>query len=149
MGFIAFSGLILSACSGSKKTTQTAPSRTPGVAAPGGAPNGAPARPGAARGGIKKILDVITKEAKTDEGLFSVHKVGDKYYFEIPDELLEREILIVTRVSGSTENFSFGGAGQKARGQQVIRWQRNGDNILLRHVSYNSVASEEDPVLFP
>ena len=55
-------------------------------------------------------------------------------------------MLLVTRVSGTTENFSFGGAGQKARNQQVVRWQRKGDKIMLRHVSFQSVANEEDPI---
>jgi len=103
-------------------------------------------RPPSKKGDIKKFSEVITKDAITDEGLFNVHKVDDKHYFEIPDEMLEREILLVTRVSGTTQNLSFGGAGQKARGQQVIRWHRKGDTILLRHVSYSSVADEEDPV---
>ena len=34
----------------------------------------------------------------------------------------------------------------KSRPQQVIRWERMHDNILLRSVSYNSVADFEDPV---
>ena len=55
-------------------------------------------------------------------------------------------MLLVTRVAGSTENFSFGGAGQKARSQQVVRWQRKGQSIKLRHVSFSSVANEEDPI---
>lgn len=95
---------------------------------------------------MKKFSEVITKDAESDEGLFNVHKVKDKYYFEVPNELLEREMLLVTRVAGSTQNLSFGGAGQKARGQQVVRWQRKENSILLRHVSYSSVADEEDPV---
>jgi hypothetical protein len=38
----------------------------------------------------KTFSDVITDEAESDEGLFTVHKVGSKYYFEIPDEVLEK-----------------------------------------------------------
>lgn len=95
---------------------------------------------------FKKYSEVITSEAKTDEGVFDVHKVEEDYFFEIPNEMLDREMLLVTRISGSTQNLSFGGAGQKARGQQVVRWQRKGNNILLRHVSYSSVADEDDPV---
>lgn len=103
-------------------------------------------RPTPPRNGIKKFSDVIKKDAKTDEGLFDVHKQSGKYYYEIPNTLLDQEMLLVTRVSGTTEGFSFGGAGQKARGQQVIRWQREGDNVLLRHVSYQSVADEDNPI---
>lgn len=95
---------------------------------------------------MKKFSEIVTDDAETDEGVFNVHKVDDKYYYEIPNELLEREMLLVTRVSGSTENFSFGGAGQKARSQQVIRWQKKENSIKLRHVSFSSVADEEDPI---
>ncbi len=40
---------------------------------------------------------LITDEAISTHGLFDVHKVGDKYYFEISDRLLNREMLVVTR----------------------------------------------------
>lgn len=100
----------------------------------------------ASKGDMKKFSDVITKDAETDEGVFNVHKVDEDYFFEIPDEMLDREFLLVSRVAGSTQNLSFGGAGQKARSQQVVRWQRKDDMVLLRHVSYESVADEDDPV---
>ena len=61
----------------------------------------------------KAYADVITAEAQTDEGLFTVHKVGSKYFFEIPLTLLEEEILVVSRISGHVKNLNFGGAGMK------------------------------------
>ena len=39
--------------------------------------------------GPKPYKEVITDKAITKKGLFTVHKVEDKYYFEIPDTLLE------------------------------------------------------------
>lgn len=95
---------------------------------------------------IKPYEDVITKEAVTDNGLFTVHKIIGEYYFELPKTLLERELLVVSRMSGTVKNFSFGGAGMKTRPQQVVRWQEKDENILLRSVSYNSVASNDDPI---
>lgn len=89
---------------------------------------------------------VITSDAESDEGLFTFHKVDDKYYFEIPQDLLEREILIVSRISGHVKGLNFGGAGMKSRPQQVIRFQKKDNQLLLRSVSYNSVADEEDPI---
>ncbi len=47
---------------------------------------------------VKSYKDVITAKAETKPGLFSVHKVDDKYYFEIPDSLLKREVLFTTRL---------------------------------------------------
>jgi hypothetical protein len=98
------------------------------------------------KGDFKKFSEVITKDAESDEGVFTVHKVDDKYFYEIPDEMLDREMLLVSRVAGSTQNLSFGGAGQKARSQQVVRWQRKDKMVLLRHVSYESVADPDDPI---
>jgi hypothetical protein len=94
----------------------------------------------------KKYEDIITEEAVTDSGLFIVHKIVDKYFFEIPEEILDREILVVTRMSGYVKGLSFGGAGMKTRPQQVIRWQKHDNKLLLRSVSYNSVASHDEPV---
>jgi hypothetical protein len=94
----------------------------------------------------KGYEDIITEEAVTDDGLFTVHKVDDKYYFEIEKDLLQREILVVSRISGHVKGLNFGGAGMKSRPQQVIRWEQQDDHLLLRAVSYNSVASFEDPI---
>ncbi len=97
-------------------------------------------------GPVKAYKDVITKDAVSDDGLFKVHKVKNNHYFEIPNHLLEKEMLIVSRISGFVKNLNFGGAGIKSKPQQVIRWQKKDDQILLRSVSYNSVASHDDPV---
>lgn len=98
------------------------------------------------KGGLKPYDKVITKAAKTDSGLFIYHKVKTKHYFEIPKDLLDKQMLIVSRISGITQGLSFGGAGMKSRPQQVVRWQKVENNILLRSVSYNSVANENDPI---
>lgn len=89
---------------------------------------------------------IITDKAKTDEGLFTVHKVKEKYYFEIPDTLLEQEMLLVSRIAGTQNDLSFGGAGMKVRSQQVVRWQKKNNKILLRHVSHESIADENNPI---
>lgn len=93
--------------------------------------------------GFKPYDEVITDEAITDEGLFTVHQVDDKYYFEIPDSLLGDEILLVSRVAKTMNNLAYGGSKINT---QTIRWQRREDDILLRHVSYENVASDSVPV---
>ena len=98
------------------------------------------------KGKIKAYGKVITNEAKTDSGLIINHYVDGKHYFEIPDDLLEDEILVVSRISGFVKGLNFGGAGVKSRPQQVIRWQKMKDKILLRSVSYNSVADFDEPI---
>lgn len=96
--------------------------------------------------GLKSYEEVITSEAITDEGLFTSHQVGDDFYLEISDNLLEKEILIVSRISGHVKGLNFGGAGMKSRPQQVIRLQKFGSKILMRSVSYNNVANEDEPI---
>lgn len=136
LSLLLCSVLVISGC----KTAQS-------TATSGNSAQNSPRRGGPGSGDeMKKFSEIVTDKAVTDEGVFNVHKVDDKYYFEINSDLLEREMLLVTRVSGSTENFSFGGAGQKARGQQVIRWQRKENSIKLRHVSFSSVADPDDPI---
>ena len=88
----------------------------------------------------------LTKDAEVQPGLFTVITKDDKVYFQIPNDLLEDELLVVSRISGFVKNLNFGGAGTKSRPQQVVRWQQHGKKLLLRSVSYNSVASPDDPV---
>ena len=91
----------------------------------------------------KTYKDIITKEAITDKGLFDIHKVKDKYYYEINDSLLGREMLMVTRIAKTASGLGFGGGKQNT---QVLRWQKKDSKILLRVVSHNIVASDSLPV---
>jgi hypothetical protein len=116
------------------KTTENASS-------PSKAPSGM--RGKSAKEGIKKYSEVITKKAVTDEGLFDVHKVEDKYYYEIPNGLLNHEFLLVSRIAKTAENLGYGG---EKLNTQIVRWQRRDDQILLRHVSYENVASDTMPI---
>lgn len=94
---------------------------------------------------FEKYTEVVTDEAETDEGLFDVHQFddGDKLLFELPDSLLGREMLLVSRVARTAESIGYG--GQKMN-TQVVRWERRAKSILLRAVSHNIVASDSLPV---
>ncbi|MEO9872650.1 zinc-dependent metalloprotease [Ekhidna sp.] len=104
------------------------------------------AAPKKKKNGLKKYAEIITDEAISDEGLITSHQVGDDFYFEIPADLLEKEILIVSRIAGHVKGLNFGGAGMKSRPQQVIRFQKMGGKILMRSVSYNNIANEDEPI---
>lgn len=91
----------------------------------------------------KPYNKVITKDAKSDKGLFTVHSLNDKYYYEIPDSLFDREMLMVTRISKTASGLGFGGGKQN---EQVLRWQKKGKKVVLRVVSYNVVAADSLPV---
>ena len=58
-------------------------------------------------GAMKPYKEIITKEAVTKEGLFTVHTVKDKNYFEIGDSILGKEILVVSRIAGFVKNLNF------------------------------------------
>ena len=123
-----------------KKKGETAPAAP--ATPPARPPQAGPVKPDS----IMPYAKVITSKAVSDEGLFAIHKVENSYFFEIPDSLLDREILIISRISGSVDGLTFGGAGMESRPEQVVRWQRFENKILLRSVSYNNVASEEKPI---
>nr|WP_298997538.1 zinc-dependent metalloprotease [uncultured Allomuricauda sp.] len=95
------------------------------------------------KGAIKPYDKVITKEAKTDEGLFLVHQVDDKHFYEIPDSLFNREMLMVSRISKTATGIGFGGGKINT---QVLRWEKKPKKVLLRVVSYGNVAADSLPV---
>ena len=86
---------------------------------------------------------VITKDAKTDEGVFKVHTIKDKVYYEIPKSELDKEFLWVSQIAKTTLGVGYGG---QAMGNRVVKWERKGNRILLRNVSYEVVADPKLPV---
>ncbi|MBZ9628979.1 zinc-dependent metalloprotease [Psychroflexus sp. CAK1W] len=97
----------------------------------------------ASKKGIKPYSKIITNKAKSDEGLFKVHKVEEDYFFEIPDSLFNREMLMVTRIAQTAQGLGFGGGKQN---EQVLRWQKRGDKVYLRVVSYDITAADSLPI---
>jgi hypothetical protein len=96
---------------------------------------------------FKKYSEVITGKAISDDGLFTVHQVGDKYYYEVPFNLLDKDMLLVTRISKIPEGLGGGyvNAGSKAN-EQIVHWSRVQNSIHLKSISYNSVADEDLPI---
>ncbi|MDX5437650.1 MAG: DUF5118 domain-containing protein, partial [Pontibacter sp.] len=101
----------------------------------------------ASRNGIKSYSEVITKDAISDEGLFTVHKVGDKYYYESPDSLLQRDFLWISRFANLPAGLGGGyvNAGSSVNEQMVV-WQKFENKILLKTKSYNAYASDSLPI---
>ena len=90
----------------------------------------------------KTYSDVITDDTETDEGVFDVHRTDEVLLFEIPDSLLGRDMLLVSRIAKVPVGFpGFSPAGVKT-GEQVLRWERQADKILLRTISYSNVADD-------
>ena len=100
-------------------------------------------KPKPKKGAILPYDKVVTKEMKTDEGLFKVHSLEDTFLFEVPDSLLNREMLMVTRIAKTANGIGFGGGKTNT---QVLRWERKKKKILLRIVSHSVVADTILPV---
>jgi hypothetical protein len=98
---------------------------------------------GGGRGGrapepeIRPYERVITKDAKSDDGVFTVHRIKDRVYYEIPKAHLGREFLWVSQIARTTLGAGYGG---QSAGNRVVKWERHGDRVFLRAVSYDVVA---------
>ncbi len=93
------------------------------------------------KNGIQSYDKVITKEAVSDEGLFKVHKVKDKYFYEIPKDLYKKDMLWVSRIAQIPAGLGGGyvNAGSKTN-EQVVHWERFQDKLLLKVKSYTNIA---------
>jgi hypothetical protein len=79
---------------------------------------------------------VITAEAKTQTGLFKVHQIAERFYYEIPRDELNRDQLLLLR-----------GAGDGSSGSNmVVRWQRHGNRVFLRQYSYGVMADSTEAI---
>ncbi len=86
---------------------------------------------------------VITKDAKSAKGIFTVHEIKDRYYFEIPRDELGREFLLNVRVSKTTLGVGYGG-DQLA--DLVVRWELSGNKVHLRNMNYGVTADPDSPI---
>jgi hypothetical protein len=107
------------------------------------APASPSSRPPVSRNGIKPYAEVITAKAKSKEGLFTVHEMEGKYYYEIPDTLLGRDMLVVTTIAKTADGIGYGG---ERTNTLLVRWDKNGDNVLLKVVSYTNTAADSLPI---
>jgi hypothetical protein len=76
-------------------------------------------------------------------GLFTVHKVEDKYFYEIPEEMLGKEMLMVTTIAKTANGVGYGG---ERTNTQMLRWDKKDKNILLKVVSYANTAADSLPI---
>ena len=93
----------------------------------------------------KPYAEIITAKAITANGFFKVHKVEDKYYFEIPDSLLNRDVLVVNRISKAAagNRVSMMGYGGDQIGKNVIQFSKGPSNkLFLKSISFQEMASD-------
>ncbi|WP_353138989.1 zinc-dependent metalloprotease [Pseudopedobacter sp.] len=129
---IAFACMVsliaISSCKSKKKATKNA---TPIVLQ----------KPQPKPGALKAFSEVIKSNAKRDSGLFNVYSLDDKFYYEIPDSLLGREMLSVTRYAKTPpKDGTYGGEEVNS---QVWIWEKIGKKILIKVPSYTNVAGKD------
>ncbi|WP_028295308.1 zinc-dependent metalloprotease [Olivibacter sitiensis] len=135
--------LSVPACSSKKKTQQKSVASAAAATGPGTVRDTS-ARPAGQQGPRKvepkKFDAFIKKDAKIDSGMFNVYFQEDKYYFELPDSLLNRDILVVNRLSKSAADLRSGMSGYAGDqiNRNVIRFDKGPNNkVFLRKISFS------------
>lgn len=86
----------------------------------------------------KKPVDykkIIPENAKGQHGLFDTRQVDQKWYFEVPDSLLGRYLLTVSRYVTTAQGMDSYG-GEKINEQTIYFEKGNNNNLLLRALVY-------------
>lgn len=84
--------------------------------------------------------EVVPASATTQRGMFNVHRVNESLLFEIPDSLLGRDMIIMSRYESTPQGFSQVGANMAPN--IVVRWEVRGDRVYLRAASHQTTADE-------
>ena len=90
---------------------------------------------------IKAYKLVITDKAKTQKGLITVHKLDEKFFFEIPDSIFGKDIMTVTRYSKTAAGGGIFGGEEVNR--QMVRWEKGANNKIFL-ISVTMVISSPD-----
>ena len=100
---------------------------------------------------IQPYEKVITDKAVSDEGIITVHKVEDKYFFEIPDQSLKKEFLVVTRLTKAGAEMRSGMAGYAGDqiSQNVISFEKGpNDMVFVRSISFVDYAKDSTSAMY-
>ncbi|MEX2180332.1 MAG: zinc-dependent metalloprotease [Gemmatimonadaceae bacterium] len=95
-----------------------------------------------ARAQVRPYADVIPPGAQSERGMFHVHRVGANLFFEIPDSLLGRDMIIMSRYGQVPQGLSSVGANMAPN--LVVRWERRGEQVHLRAASHQTTADSGD-----
>ena len=145
-----FSLLVVLACCSALTYAQKKGS-TPAAPAADTAKRPAPLAPRPPQTGPKPYKEIITDKAITHKGLFTVHKIEDKWFFEMGDSLLGRDVLVVNRISKAPANTragTLGYAGDEIN-ENVIRFDKGPNNrLFMRNISYSVYAKDSTKPMY-
>ena len=95
----------------------------------------------------KKSIDSLTKGMNMSKGVINSYTNNNKLLFEIPNEILGKEILLVTRLAQVPSGYSpYINAGSKTS-EQVISFYKKNNRVDIRQLSYNNIADPDDPII--
>ena len=94
-----------------------------------------------------KTIDSLTLDMKSSKGLINTYTSDDgDLFFLISEDLLGKELLVVTRFAQLPGNYSgYLNSGSKTS-EHVVQFEKHGNKILLKEVSYTNIANEDDPI---
>ena len=94
-----------------------------------------------------KTIDSITIDMNISEGLITTYRnKKNDLFFEISHDLLEKELLVVTRFAQLPSDYSgYLNAGSKTA-EHVVQFEKNNNKILLKEVSFTNIADKNDPI---
>lgn len=98
----------------------------------------------------KPYATVITNKATTRKGMITTHRLEDKFFFEIADSILGRDILVVNRISkaGAEVRAASGYAGDQI-GSSVVRFEKGPNNrIFMRKISYRTYGPDSTTAMY-
>jgi hypothetical protein len=101
--------------------------------------------------GLKPYKEVISKGTKTSVGFFTVHQKEEKYYFEVPNRILNRDILIVNRISKASSDMRNGNSGYAGDqiGETVFRFEKGPNRkLFLRRISFSEYSKDSTTTMF-
>src|SRR5947209_3055795 len=75
----------------------------------------------------------VIKDAKTKKGLFTVHQVGERFYYEIPKKELDVQYLWNTQIAKTAIGVGYGGNQVTNR---VVAWELHNNRIYLRDINF-------------
>jgi hypothetical protein len=143
--------LVLLGCCSVMSYAQQKKSSTPAAAADTAKRPATPMAPRPPQTGPRPYKEVITDKATSRKGLFTVHKLEDKWFFEMGDSLLGRDVLVVNRISKApinTRSGFIGYAGDEIN-ENVIRFDKGPNNkIWLRNISYSVYARDSSKPMY-
>ncbi|MFB2120783.1 zinc-dependent metalloprotease [Parapedobacter sp. 2B3] len=101
--------------------------------------------------GPKPYAEVIKPEAKSQKGLIYVHELDDKYFFEVGDSVLGRDMLLVTRLAKAGANMRSGMSGYAGDpvNQAVIRFEKGAKHkLFIRKVSFSEYSKDSTQSMY-